>query len=74
MEEPMRYKVKPELLDKIRVDKDLSSDEKLAHYLGLSLGTVRLLRAGSQPSLQTVIRVMNAADVTDIKAATSIAA
>lgn len=70
----MRYRLKPELLDKIRTNKGLSSDEKLAHYLGLSTGTIRLLRAGNQPSLSTAIRVMNAADVTDIKAATDIAA
>lgn len=70
----MKYMIRPELLDKIRKNKGLSSDEKLAHYLGLSLRTIRLLRAGHQPSLQTVIRVMDAAGVTDIKAATTIAA
>ena len=68
----MRYSIKPHLLDKIRENKGISSDEKLAHYLGLSLGTIQLLRNGSQPSLPTLIKVMVAADVTDIRAATEV--
>lgn len=65
----MGYKINPALLDKIREDRGIPSDEKLAHYLGISLGTIRNIRAGEKPSWRTAIRVMEAADVTDIRCA-----
>lgn len=65
----MGYKINPALLDKIRENENLSSDEKLAHHLGISLGTIRNIRAGEKPSWQTAVQVMEAADVTDIRCA-----
>lgn len=65
----MTYSINVKLLDKIREEQGLSSDEKLARFLNLSLGTIHGLRAGRQPSFATAIRLMDAANVSDIRAA-----
>lgn len=65
------YRIRPEVLDKIRANHQLRSDEELAHYLGLTLGTVSNLRRGKQPSVPTLMRVLTAADVSSISVAVS---
>lgn len=52
-----RYEVRPELLDQIRTDLGLTSDEQLAHRLGCTAETVRRLRIGRQPSLGTALAI-----------------
>ncbi|MBA1834135.1 hypothetical protein [Corynebacterium wankanglinii] len=65
----MAFQIRPEVLDKIRVEQDLNSDEALAHHLGLSLGTIHGLRKGRTPTVPTLVRVMDAANVKFIKSA-----
>ena len=65
----MTFQIRPEVLDKIRVEQGLSSDEALARHLDLTLGTVQGLRRGRTPSVPTLIRVMDAANVQSISAA-----
>ena len=73
MRKKLAYRIRPEVLDKIRTVRSLPSDEALARELGLSLGTVQNIRSGRQPRLDVAIRIMDAADVVDIRAATAIA-
>lgn len=65
----MTLKIRPEILDKIRTEQELTSDEALARHLGLTLGTVQGLRRGRTPSVPTLVRVMDAANVQSIRAA-----
>lgn len=65
----MALKIRPEILDKIRTEQELTSDEALARHLGLTLGTVQGLRRGRTPSVPTLVRVMDAANVQSIRAA-----
>lgn len=65
----MTFQIRPEVLDKIRVEQGLNSDEALAHHLGLTLGTIHGLRKGRTPSVPTLVRVMDAANVRSITAA-----
>lgn len=65
----MSISIRPEVLDKIRKEQELSSDEALANHLGLSLGTVQGLRKGRTPTVPTLVRVMDAANVKFIKSA-----
>lgn len=65
----MTISIRPEVLDKIREEQELSSDEALARHLGLSLGTVHGLRKGRTPTVPTLVRVMDAANVKFIKSA-----
>lgn len=65
----MTISIRPEVLDKIREEQELTSDEALAHHLGLSLGTVHGLRKGRTPTVPTLVRVMDAANVRFIKSA-----
>lgn len=65
----MSISIRPEVLDKIREEQNLSSDEALARHLGLSLGTVQGLRKGRTPTVPTLVRVMDAANVRFIKSA-----
>lgn len=65
----MSYTLRPEILDTIRHNRGLTSDEHLARELNLSLGTISGIRRGRQPSLATALRVMDAAGVTDLRAA-----
>ena len=37
----MTVSIRPEVLDKIREEQELNSDEALARHLGLSLGTIQ---------------------------------
>lgn len=64
----MKYRIRPEVLDKIREEQQLGSDEALARHLGISLRAVQGLRKGGQPSLPTFVRVMQAANITRINA------
>lgn len=65
----MTYQIRPQVLDKIRADRGLSSDEHLARELDLSLGTVSGIRRGRQPSFATAMKLIQAARITDIRAA-----
>lgn len=65
----MALKIRPEILDKIRTEQELTSDEALARHLGLTLGTIQGLRRGRTPSVPTLVRVMDAANVQSIRAA-----
>lgn len=65
----MSISIRPEVLDKIREEQDLSSDEALARHLDLSLGTIQGLRKGRTPTVPTLVRVMEAANVRFIKSA-----
>lgn len=67
----MAYRIRAEVLDKIRSVRGLASDEALARELGLSLGTIQNIRKGRQPRLDVAIRLMDAAEVVDIRAATA---
>lgn len=64
----MAYKIRPQVLDKIRALNGFTSDEQLAHEMGLSLGTISRIRRGAEPSFKTAIRLLEAAQVTDIRA------
>ena len=70
----MKYRIRSEVLDKIREEQNLSSDEALAHHLGISVRAVQGLRKGRQPSLPTFVRVMEAANITRIGAGIAAAA
>ena len=65
----MTVSIRPEVLDKIREEQELNSDEALARHLGLSLGTIQGLRKGRTPTVPTLVRVMDAANVKFIKSA-----
>lgn len=65
----MAYALRPQVLDKIRADHGLSSDEHLARELKLSLGTISGIRRGRTPSFATAIKILEAANITDIRAA-----
>lgn len=65
----MTLKIRPEVLDKIRSEQELTSDEALARHLNLTLGTIQGLRRGRTPSVPTLIRVMDAANIQNIQAA-----
>ena len=43
----MAYKIRPQVLDKIRALHGFTSDEQLAHGMGLSLGTISRIRRGA---------------------------
>lgn len=66
----MAIRIRTKVLDKIRDEQDLSSDEQLAHHLGLSLGTIQGLRKGRTPTLPTLVRIMDAANISSIKSVT----
>lgn len=66
----MAIRIREKILDKIRDEQELTSDEQLAHHLGLSLGTIHGLRKGRTPTLPTLVRIMDAANITSIKSAT----
>lgn len=63
-----KYAIRPAVLDKIRVDNNLSSDEQLANHLGLTLGTISRIRRGYTPNVPTLVKIMQAAHVTHIDA------
>ena len=65
----MAMQIRPEVLDKIREEQGLHSDEALARHLSLSLGTVQGLRRGRTPTVPTLVRVMDAANVKFIRSA-----
>lgn len=65
----MAYRIRPEVLDKIRTLHGLTSDEQVARLTGLSLGTIGNIRRGSEPSLRTAIVLLNAAEIDDIRIA-----
>lgn len=65
----MKLKIRSEVLDKIRDEKELTSDEALARYLGLSLGTIQGVRAGRTPSLPTLVLIMEAAHIKSLETA-----
>lgn len=65
----MTFQIRSEVLDKIRVEQELTSDEALARHLGLTLGTVQGLRRGRTPSVPTLVRVMDAANIHNIQTA-----
>lgn len=65
----MSYKVNPKVIDKIRANRGLTSDEQVAREIGVTLGTISGVRNGRPPSFRTVIRLMEAANITDIRAA-----
>lgn len=65
----MTFQIRPEVLDKIRTEQELPSDEALARHLGVTLGTVQGLRRGRTPSVPTLVRVMHAANIQNIATA-----
>lgn len=65
----MTFQIRPEVLDKIRAEQELPSDEALARHLGVTLGTVQGLRRGRTPSVPTLVRVMQAANIQNIATA-----
>lgn len=65
----MTFQIRPEVLDKIRTEQELPSDEALARHLGVTLGTVQGLRRGRTPSVPTLVRVMQAANIQNIATA-----
>ena len=69
----MTFQIRPEVLDKIRTEQELSSDEALARHLGVTLGTVQGLRRGRTPSVPTLVRVMQAANIQNIATAVTAA-
>lgn len=70
----MTFQIRPEVLDKIRTEQNLTSDEALARHLDLTLGTIQGLRRGRTPSVPTLIRVMDAANIRNIQSAITHAA
>ncbi|WP_458681912.1 helix-turn-helix domain-containing protein [Prescottella equi] len=56
------------MLDKIRNSRDLGSDEALARDLKLTVRTISNIRSGKQPSLATLLLILDAADI-ELKAA-----
>ena len=65
----MAYRIRPQVLDKIRAEQGYSSDEALAHGVGLSLGTVSGIRRGKEPSFRTVVKLLDAARITNLNVA-----
>ncbi|MFC2726443.1 MAG: helix-turn-helix domain-containing protein [Corynebacterium matruchotii] len=65
----MRYKLSPLVLDKIRSNRGFSSDAQLAHEVGVTVGTISNIRRGATPSFKTAIRLLELADITDMRAA-----
>ncbi|AIT62166.1 helix-turn-helix domain-containing protein [Corynebacterium doosanense] len=67
----MKLAIRPQILNKIREENELTSDEQLAHHLGLTAGTIAGLRAGRTPSLPTLMKIADAARITRFDAAIS---
>ncbi|MCK7661995.1 helix-turn-helix domain-containing protein [Corynebacterium antarcticum] len=65
----MKYQIRTQILDQIRLNNALGSDEALARHLNLSLGTIQGLRRGRTPSVPTLVRICSAAGVSSIHAA-----
>lgn len=65
----MEYRINPALIDRIRENRGLHSDEAAAASVGISLGTMSRIRRGFDVKLGTAIKLMDAAGVTDIKTA-----
>lgn len=59
----MNFKIRPQVLDKIRADHGYTSDQELADALGLAPGTVQRLRAGACPSVPTLVKILDVAGV-----------
>lgn len=56
-----KYRIRPEVIDRARERMSLTSDEQLAHKLGVSGGTISRIRRGETPSFITAIRLLDAA-------------
>lgn len=58
------YRLRPEVLDRVRERHGLTSDEQVAHLIGVSAGTVHRIRRGETPSFATAIKLLNEAGMT----------
>ncbi|MEJ6013785.1 hypothetical protein WG936_08050 [Corynebacterium sp. H127] len=65
----LKLKLRPQVLDKIREEYQLTSDEQLAHHIGVTKGCIDGLRAGRTPTLPTLVKILDAARITRIDAA-----
>lgn len=65
----LKVTLRPQVLEKIREENQLTSDEQLAHYVGVTKGCIDGLRAGRTPTLPTLIKILDAARITRIDAA-----
>ena len=63
------WRIKPEVIDKIRLSNNLQSDEHVARKVGVSLGTVSRVRRGYDVRLDPAVKMMRAAGIVDIREA-----
>lgn len=64
----MTYKIRPQVLDKIRAIHGFTSDQQLADFMHMSLSTISNIRRGSEPKFSTGIRLLDAAQIDTIRA------
>lgn len=64
----MAYKIRPQVLDKIRALHGFTSDQQLADFMGMSLSTISNIRRGGEPKFSTAIRLLDAAEISTIRA------
>jgi DNA-binding phage protein len=53
-------RIRPELLDRLKQISGIRSDDAFARTIGVSRPTLARLKAGEEPSLRTVIGIMQA--------------
>ena len=56
------------MLDKIRALHGFTSDQQLAEFMDMSLSTISNIRRGGAPKFKTAIRLLEAAEISNIHA------
>lgn len=62
MTEPLgtTVRIRPELLDRLKQNAGIRSDDAFARTIGITRATLARLKAGEEPSLRTVLGIMQA--------------
>ena len=53
-------RIRPELLDRLKQNAGIRSDDAFARTIGITRATLARLKAGEEPSLRTVLGIMGA--------------
>lgn len=62
MTEPLgtTVRIRPELLDRLKQNAGIRSDDAFARTIGITRATLARMKAGEEPSLRTVLGIMQA--------------
>lgn len=71
-----RVQIRPGLLDRLKLNSGIRSDDSFARTIGISRPTLARIKAGEEPTLRTVVGIMQAfglgfGEVTVVESATS---